>query len=218
MTGMEVARNLELGRIYGQFAGYFREGLNFLNERNERQFMGRYDYLGGNVLLPLKTEQEYAQLPEPGTPVRAISHIIPDQKTGNLKTNVIQMLVAGQDKDFSEPTPDELYSGYVFMGNIFVTNKIAGISKKTNQLYRQVIISLFGGCYKFSLTDDETNFNHFAETGLHTISGKVDTIINPYQKDGRWLQECVNTLLLEQVKVFTPPQSSAAKPATKPAA
>ena len=127
------------------------------------------------------------------------------------------MQVAGRDKDFQNPTPDELYAGYLFYGNIFVTEKIEDVSRRTQELYRQVIVALFGGSYKFSLTDDLELYSAFENNGIHSISGTVDTVIIPAQRDNRWVQECVTTLNLAQVQPFKTNPAQPKQPA-KPSA
>ena len=206
---------MEKGRLYGHFAGYFREGLDFYNERGDRQFMSRNDYLGGTVLLPIENELDYRKLPDPGTLLRAVTLLIPDSKTGELKTTVQTILYDG-DEGFKMPTDQELMMGYRFQGNIFVTKKQSGI--RDDRIYRNVIIALFGGSYKLSFPEDEKTFNLFPESGLTTITGKVDTIINSYQRENQWRQKCENKLLLEVIRQYMDDQTQAKMPPSKGAA
>ena len=205
---------MELGRIYGHFAGYFREGLDFFNERGERQYMSRNDYLGGTVLLPIQTENEYRSLPKPGTVLRAVSLLIADTKTGELKTTIQTILYDG-DNGFKMPSDEELYAGYRFQGNVFVAKKQHGM--RNDRIYRNVILSLFGCSYKLSLADNEPTYDLFPGSGAVTIAGKVDTNINGYEKDGRWRQKCENNLMVELVKAYLD-QTQPQKPAVKPSA
>ena len=185
-----------LCRLFFQFYGYFSEGLDFYDEHGNRVYMARYDYIGNNVVIPL-TAEEHAQLPEPGTLVFVQGLIKVDKKTGKLKLEVLAISIEGHDPKFVQPTPEQLMAGATFYGEIIVSSKDSGVYN--NYFYRCVTIALFGGSYKFSLTNDEDLYNQFPERGTCAIAGTLETIVRSVQKDGRPIKVCENNLLLQKV-------------------
>ena len=185
-----------LCRLFFQFYGYFSEGLDFTDESGKRQYMARYDYIGNNVVIPLSPE-EYAELPEPGTLVFVQGLVKVDKKSGKLKLEILAISIEGRDPKFAQPTAEQLIAGATFYGDILVSDKDAGIYRDV--LYRNVTIALFGGSYKFSLSNDEELYIKFPETGICAIGGTLETVVRSYQKDGRTIKVCENNLLLEKV-------------------
>jgi len=190
--------NLNLCRLFFQFYGYFSEGLDFYDEHGNRVYMARYDYIGNNVVIPL-TAEEYAQLPEPGTLVFVQGLIKVDKKTGKLKLEVLAISIEGHDPKFVQPTSEQLMAGATFYGEIIVSSKDSGVYH--DYFYRTVTIALFGGSYKFSLTEDEDLYNQFPDRGVCAIAGTLETIVRSIQKDGRPIKVCENNLLLQKVGV-----------------
>ena len=191
---------MDLGKLYFRFCGYFSEALDFTDDLGKRVLMARYDYLGGNRLIPL-TAEEFLNLPDPGTICRVAGLVKVDSKSLRASLDVLDATDARSPK-FQQPSDTELLAGAEFFGIVGVSGKQSGVYRDT--VYRNVTIAFFGNSYKFSLSNDESLFNAFPDSGLCNISGAVETTINSIQRDSRTVRFCENSLLLKSVSKYSP--------------
>lgn len=191
---------MDLGKLFFTFCGYFSERIEFTDSQGERNQMLRYDYLGGNVTLPVDSDT-FANAPPEGTLVRVSGIIKVDKNKGRITLKPLEILVQGRDKEFTNPTQQELMSGCVFEGNTIVSKKDARLHE--SKLLRSATIAIFGGAHKFTQLDEQT-FEAFPEKGLVYLAGKVDAKVTSYEENGRYWKRCENTLDLYQIKL---PQS-----------
>ena len=201
---------MELGKLFFQFYGYLSDKLDFPGENGERTYMLRYDYLGGSIVIPC-TAEELATAPAEGTLVRVLGVVKVDKNKGRITLKPLNFSIQGRDKDFVMPKDADLMAGAIFEGTIVMTSKDANLFE--GKLYRSATVSMFGGAHKFTNLDTET-YETFPESGLISISGKVDAKIISYKEDGRTYKRCENTLIPERVAI---PQAEQ-KPSKAPAA
>ena len=197
---------MELGKLFFYFCGYVGEKLDFLDENGKRVLMIVYHYLGGSVTLPV-TADEFANCPEEGTLVRVAGLCKIDKKRGTIGLVPFDFSYEGRDPKFVMPTDAELLAGARFKGNVILSSKKAGIMQD-GSLYRNAIIGIFGGSYKFSGLEEKT-YEQLPDQGILTIAGKVDVKIVGYKVEGVSYKRCENTLLLQE---FGKPQAEPKQP------
>jgi hypothetical protein len=132
-----------------------------------------------------------------------------DKKTGALTLKTLQVITEGE-KEFKPLSADELTQGCMFLGQILVADKKA--SERNGQTYLSALVSFLGGAHTFNMLTPE-QYTMFPEKGkLVQVSGQVQTNLESYQEDSRWLKRHKLILDLQQIQAIqlNPPQKSAA--------